>query len=241
MYGQRISDFVQKNQIKVIAVATVGFFYFPGFSPFIFTYERLLLKSRIQLGLFVPEDEKFRKGKFMETSSTKLLRNVIAPEVHSEYYIVAGGFGIGKSSAVTHIADELGHQGIVYIQVPKDGDPMEFERCLARKLFLYHLIHSKLQYLSSIFGAILLDYPPENIRSYLTQIMKNLRVLSGQFKKWHDGKSLVLVIDEVDNFLEEDATGKNNAAYLHTLQNIAKGATVSNTLFSSFDKISSFE
>jgi len=112
---------------------------------------------------------------------------------------------------------------VVYIEVPLSGDPEEFERSLAWRLFLYHLIYdSFFSYLSTFTGAIVLDFPSydgDKKKSYLDIIMDKLCVLSHQYKRWHDGKGLVLVIDQVNHFLKQGDAGKY---YLDVLQDTAK-------------------
>mmetsp|Transcript_4195 Transcript_4195/g.4621 ORF Transcript_4195/g.4621 Transcript_4195/m.4621 type:complete len:169 (-) Transcript_4195:438-944(-) len=49
--------------------------------------------------------------------------------------------------------------------------------------------------------------------------MDKLCVLSHQYKRWHDGKGLVLVIDQVNHFLKQGDAGKY---YLDVLQDTAK-------------------
>jgi Cdc6-like AAA superfamily ATPase len=238
-YGQRLSlffkgkawDYVKNYPVKVVASVTAGVIL--GSSPFVFSVERFLLKSRIQFGYFVPKDEKFQDGTFQETSSSKILKTIISPEVKANsYYMITGEHGIGKSSASTHGADELGHSGIVYIKVPRSGDPKEFEKSLAQRLFLYHMIYDKLfSYLSLFTGMILLDVPDydgDKKSSYLTILIDKLCVLSHQYKRWHDGKGLVLVIDQVNHFFVKDGNGKSHEYYLDILQNTAKDLAVSN-------------
>lgn len=220
-------NYVKDYPVRVVASVTGCIIL--GSSPFVFSVERLLLKSRIQFGYFVPKDEKFQEGKFKETSSSKLLKTIISPEVEANsYYMITGEHGIGKSSASTHGADELGHSGVVYIEVPLSGDPEEFERSLAWRLFLYHLIYdSFFSYLSTFTGAIVLDFPSydgDKKKSYLDIIMDKLCVLSHQYKRWHDGKGLVLVIDQVNHFLKQGDAGKY---YLDVLQDTAKDLAVS--------------
>jgi hypothetical protein len=243
-YGQRLSfffkgnawDYVKKYPVKVGASVTAGIILCS--SPIVFSVERFLLKSRIHFGCFVSNDEKFQGGRFKETSSSKLLKTIISPEVQANsYYIITGEDGIGKSSASTHIADELGHSGIVYIKVPQSGDPKEFEKSLAQRLFLYHMIYDKifsyLAYLplfAGMAGMILLDFPDydgDKKESYLTILMDKLCVLSHQYKRWHEGKGLVLVIDQVDHFLAKVENGKSHEYYLDILQNFAKDLAVS--------------
>lgn len=236
--GQRMSNFfkgrawkyVKDYPIRVVASLTGGIVL--GSSPFVFSIERILLKSRIQFGCFVPDDEKFRDGRFKETSSSELLKTIISPEVEANsYYMITGEHGIGKSSASTHGADQLGHSGVVYIKVPRSGDPKEFEKSLAQRLFLYHMIYDKFfSYLSLFTGMILLDFPDydgDKKASYLTILMKKLCVLSHQYKRWHGDKGLVLVIDQVNHFLVKDENGKSHEYYLDILQNTAKDLAVS--------------
>ena len=196
-----------------------------GSSPFVFSLERFLLKSRIQFGYFVPNDEKFQEGKFKETSSSKLLKTIISPEVEANsYYIITGEPGIGKSSASTHTADVLGHKGIVYVKVPESGDPKEFEKLLAERLYLYHLVHQEDFQKYLFFSKIVLGFPIDKNSSYLTILMDKLCVLSHQYKRWHEGKGLVLVIDQVNHFLKQGDAGKY---YLDVLQDKAKSLAVS--------------
>ncbi len=196
-----------------------------GSSPFVFSLERFLLKSRIQFGYFVPNDEKFQEGKFKETSSSKLLKTIISPEVEANsYYMITGEHGIGKSSASTHGADELGHSGVVYIKVPRSGDSKEFEELLAERLYLYHLVHQEDFQKYLFFSKIVLGFPIDKNSSYLTILMDKLCVLSNQYKRWHEGKGLVLVIDQVNHFLKQGDAGKY---YLDVLQDTAKDLAVS--------------
>ena len=208
-----------------------------GLGITVFAVERILLKSRIHFGIFVPEDEKF-KGKFLETLSSQKLQNVLSPKVNVHTYsMIAGEIGIGKTTAVKHTADRLGHRGIVYVQVPENGDPKQFEDSLAGRLFLNHLVHDKFfTYVSAFTAAIWLDFPDydgNKKASYLSIIMKNLCVLSEQFKRWHGGKGIVLVIDQVEHF----SRNKEGMKYLEVLQDMAKKMAVSdifllNLLFS---------
>ena len=192
----------------------------------VFSVERILLKSRIQFGIFVPEDEKFER-KFLETSSCQMLKNVISPKVSAKKYsVITGGPGIGISSASKHTADLLGHKGIVYVRVPMSGDPNEFEDSLAERLHLYHLVNDKVY---PFTAALLLDFPKydgDKKSSYLSIIIKKLCVLSTQYKRWHGGKSIVVVIDQVDNFMKDEKGMK----YLEILQDTAKEMAVSDVV-----------
>ena len=234
-YGQRVSDWfkgkvwksVKDDPLRVLASVAGGIIL--GSSPFVFSVERLLLKSRIHFGLFIPNDEKFQDGKFKETPSSVQLREILSPEVDANsYFMITGEHGIGKSSASTRAADILGHKGVVYVRVPESGDPEEFEESLARRLFLYHMVYDKLfSYLSLFTGVILLDFPRysgDKKASYLTILIKKLCVLSNQYKRWHEGKRLVLVIDQVNHFLKK---GENGRYYLDVLQDTAKSLAVS--------------
>jgi hypothetical protein len=226
-YGQRLSSFLQGKvwkYVKDYPIRVVGGIIL-GSSPFVFSLERFLLKSRIQFGYFVPNDEKFQEGKFKETSSSKLLKTIISPEVEANsYYMITGEHGIGKSSASTHGADELGHRGVVYIKVPGSGDPKEFEKLLAERLYLYHLVHQEDFQKYLFFSKIVLGFPIDKNSSYLTILMDKLCVLSNQYKRWHEGKGLVLVIDQVNHFLKQGDAGKY---YLDVLQDKAKSLAVS--------------
>lgn len=220
-------EYAKNDPVRVVGYAIGGIIL--SSSPFVFSFERLLLKSRIHFGFFVPQDEKFEDGKFKETSSSKLLREILSPEVEANsYYMITGEHGIGKSSAATHGADMLGHSGVVYIKVPHSGDPKEFEESLAQRLFLHHLVYDKFFSFISLFtGMILLDFPRydgEKRASYLTILMKKLCVLSNQYKRWHGDKGLVLVIDQVSHFLKNKEEGMK---YLEILQDIAKDLAVS--------------
>ncbi len=216
---------MKDNPLRVLGVIL-------GSGPFVFSVERLLLKSRIHFGLFIPKDEKFKDGKFMETPSSVKLREILSPEVKANsYYMITGERGIGKSSASTHIADVLDHKGVVCVRVPESGDPKEFEELLAQRLFLYHLVKDRLlSYISFFTAMIFLDFPRydgDRKASYLTVLMNKLCVLSNQYKRWHEGKGLVLVIDQVNHFLVKDQQGKSHEYYLDILQNHAKSLAVS--------------
>lgn len=232
--AQRVSNWFKEKVWKYVKVASVAGGMIFGLSPFVFSVERLLLKSRIHFGLFIPKDEKFQDdGKFKETSSSVKLREILSPEAEANsYYMITGEHGIGKSSASTHNADVLGHKGIVYVKVPRSGDPKEFEESLARRLFLYHLVYDKFFYYLSLYGVILLDFPRydgNKKASYLTILMDKLCALSHQYKRWHDGKGLVLVIDKVNNFMVKSEDGRNREYYLDILQNTAKYLAVSDS------------
>lgn len=229
--GQRVANWFKEKVWKYVKVASVAGGMIFGLSPFFFSVERLLLKSRIHFGLFIPKDEKFQDdGKFKETSSSVQLREILSPEAGPiSYYMITGEPGIGKSSASTHNADVLDHKGIVYVKVPSSGDPKEFEESLARRLFLYHLVYDKFFSYLSLYGVVFLDFPSydgNKKRSYLTIMMDKLCVLSHQYKRRHDGKGLVLVIDNVNNFL---TAGEYGRYYLDVLQNTAKYLAVSDS------------
>jgi hypothetical protein len=118
--------------------------------------------------------------------------------------MITGEHGIGKSSASTHGADMLGHKGVVYVEVPRSGDPKEFEKLLAQKLFLYHLVHQEDFQKYLFFSKIVLGFPIDKNSSCLTILMDKLCVLSNQYKRWHQRKGLVLVIDQVNHFLKAE-------------------------------------
>lgn len=97
-YGQRFSNWfkgkvwksVKDNPLRVLGVILAS-------GPFVFSVERLLLKSRIHLGLFIPKDEKFKDGKFMETPSSGKLREILSPEVKANSnYIIRGDMVLGN-------------------------------------------------------------------------------------------------------------------------------------------------
>ncbi len=232
-FGQRFSklfigkiwEYAKKNPASVVGYTFCGFI---SSNLFVFSYERILLKSRLHFGFFVPEDEKF-DGNFTETDSSKKLIEILSPEVDANsYYIVTGDRSIGKSSAATRACDMLGHRGVVYIKVPKRGDPKDFEKSLAKRLFLHHMVYHKFfSYFTLLPEIDFPNYDGEIKDSYLSDLMVKLCVLSHQYKRWHGDKGLVLVIDEVDNFLVKDATGHDNGYYLDILQNTAKSHAVS--------------
>lgn len=211
-----------RTAITLISAAILG----SGIT--VFSAERILLKSRINFGIFISKDEKFEEN-FLETLSSRMLKNVISPQVIvKRYYMVTGEHGTGKSTASRHNAHLLGHKGIVYVNVPDSGDPHDFEDSLAERLHLYHLIYDKLITFASLYtAAILLDFPAydgDKKASYLRIILKKLVVLSRQYKRWHGGKGVVLVIDQVNNFLKNE----KGMRYLEILQDSAKYMAVSN-------------
>ncbi len=115
----------------------------------------------------------------------------------------------------------------MYVKVPESGDPNEFEHSLARRLHLYHLIYDKfVSYITVFSAAILLDFPSydgDKKSSCLSIIMNKLSVLSRQYKRWHNDKGIVVVIDQVNHFLKQEKGMK----YLEELQDIAKTMAVS--------------
>ncbi len=179
--------------------------------------ERVLLKARVQFCIFVSDDEKF-KGEFHETASSHMIKDIISPENNLiRYYMITGKSGIGKSAAAKHNASLLGHKGIVHISVPADGDPQKFESLLAKRLHLYHLVCSIASIITG--DALNLTKIYANAKaSCISVILDTLCVLSRQYKRWHGGRSIVLVIDQVDNFLNDE----KGMTYLEELQDIAK-------------------
>jgi hypothetical protein len=200
----------------------------------LFATERLLLKSRIQFGVFVPEDETCTIRNFKATHASAKLQEIMSPEAcAAAYYVVTGGFGVGKSSSARYSADALGHSGIMYVKVPPNGSIKDFEDSLARRLFLYHLSHDRfcasLRFLPGLFLFGIPYYSGDTKESYLLTLLQTLKVLSKQYGRWHGGKSVVLVIDHLENFLNSDEEGMH---YATILQDTAKYLAVSKRLIS---------
>lgn len=235
LVGRKIWEYLTFHPIKILVVATVSamgsIFASP---PLIFALERSLLKARIQLGLLVDEREKWNEDHYyLQTTSYSKIKKILSPEADfSHYYLITGIHGIGKTSAAKYAANELSHQGIIYVDVPESGDPVQFEESLARKLFLYHLIHDKeFVYSVPFIRTLFLDVPsydgPIKL-SYLNILINQLSILSKQYRRWHNDNSLVIVIDQVQNFLGDD---DKQAWYLDYLQDIAKRVAVKAAFF----------
>jgi nucleoside-triphosphatase THEP1 len=208
MYGRalrrKVCGYILHHPGRVLAsVGTV----FLGSHLMSFVAGRLLLKSRLQFGLFVPNGETYAHPTFKTTSASTKLQEIMSPEVSANsYYMVTGGRGVGKSTSAKYNADVLGHKGIVYVRVPENGSVKDFEDTLAKELFQYHLSYGGLGFLCK-HGSCLFT------------LLKTLVVISKKYKRWHLGKSVVLVIDQMENFSKSKEEGMDYATILQDKAN----------------------